>query len=880
MVALPTRSPARKTPAIAPRALRPGTVAVAPFVNISAQSSDDWIGAGIAETVAADLERLDAVSVIGREAFAARADGAAMPSTADVGTAEDVARQVSRQLGAAWLVTGGYQRLGDQLRITARIIDTETGAVSATAKVDGAVDDIFALQDRILAELAAGFAPGGDASGMPVAPRGPPTEASGATAGDGVNGNGGGASRGGADVGRLSGLPSSNPGRRGQNGGSMPPPAARPEGSPAALAPEDVTGGIAIDKLSGDSQPRVGLAAAAGILTGRPIVRPPRTQDRPNIDGRLDDAVWRNAVQVTDFVQQQPLEGAPATEETDVFIAYDSQNIYFAFHAHYSDPSIMRANRVDRDQAFRDDKISVYFDPFLDQQRAYSFSVNGYGVQGDALMNARGGGGGGRGRGRSGGGRGGRGGGGGGPGSSRRGIPFGDNSWDALFDSGAEIVDDGFTAEMAIPFKSLRYPQRGSGTPHRWGFQIVREIRGKDENVVWAPISRGVSGFLTQMGLLDGMTNLSTSRNLEFLPTFTGIRFGSIDSSTGDFVSGDPQPEGGVNVKYGITSNLTADLTFNPDFSQIESDRPQIEVNQRFALFFPELRPFFLEGAEIFQSSGPVTLVHTRTIVDPDWGSKVTGKIGNTTVGVMMANDAAAGSLEEETDPAFGQSANIFVGRARYDLYSESYVGALFTDREFLDSYSRVGGIDGNFRLGRTQSFGFRALQTEHRDLDAIESSGQMFDVNWRLNGRHWNGFVRAYTLSPEFKTDVGFVRRVDQKRIFSNLGYRFWPESWVINWGPRFTYGRNWNFDDILEDEEFRVGVNATFARNISVNFDVRQEMERFGGINFDKTGYSFFGSVNTSRKLSVGGFFRYGDEIRYTETPFSAAAATAASS
>ena len=135
--------------------------------------------------------------------------------------------------------------------------------------------------------------------------------------------------------------------------------------------------------------PRVGLAAAAGILTGRPIVRPPRTQDRPNIDGRLDDAVWRNAVQVTDFVQQQPLEGAPATEETDVFIAYDSQNIYFAFHAHYSDPSIMRANRVDRDQAFRDDKISVYFDPFLDQQRAYSFSVNGYGVQGDALMNAR-----------------------------------------------------------------------------------------------------------------------------------------------------------------------------------------------------------------------------------------------------------------------------------------------------------------------------------------------------------------------------------------------------------------------------------------------------------------------------------------------------------
>ena len=216
----------------------------------------------------------------------------------------------------------------------------------------------------------------------------------------------------------------------------------------------------------------------------------------------------------------------------------------------------MRANRVDRDRAgFGDDTISVYFDTFVDQQRAYVFSVNGYGVQGDSIVGGRGGGG--------------RGGGGGG-----RGIPRGDRSWDALFSTGGQLVGDGFTAEMAIPFKSLRYPARAGDEPHTWGFQIVRQIRGKDETVVWSPVSRDIAGFLPQMGVLDGLSGLSTSRNFEMQPTFTAFRFGTLDETTGRVIDGDPQPEVGANFKYGVTPNLTADFTLNPDFSQIESDRP------------------------------------------------------------------------------------------------------------------------------------------------------------------------------------------------------------------------------------------------------------------------------------------------------------------
>ena len=181
------------------------------------------------------------------------------------------------------------------------------------------------------------------------------------------------------------------------------------------------------------------------------------------------------------------------------------------------------------------------------------------------------------------------------------------------------MVADGWTAEMRIPFKSLRYPSRAArGSDHRWGFQITRIIRDKSEAQSWSPISRGVAGQLTQFGVLEGLSDLSRSRNLEFLPELTGFRFGSLDTGTGAYSTEAIRAgELGLGVKYGLTPNLTADITYNPDFSQIESDRPQIETNQRFALFYPEQRPFFLEGQEIFQTATPLTLVHTRTIVDP-----------------------------------------------------------------------------------------------------------------------------------------------------------------------------------------------------------------------------------------------------------------------
>ena len=852
------------------RPLDPRGVLVLPFSNISGAGSDEWIGAGIAETVSANLSRLGMSStVVELEA----APGS--PVRDRLGLTDDArARQAAQEIGVAWIVTGGFQRVGGQLRVIARTLDVESGTVRHTVTLDGTSDDLFGLQDRIVAELAESL----NLPRVGEAPR----SASGASPAPGSGPGSGLGPRGGPGPGSgLAGAPGSGPELA---TGRVPESIEPPLGRPSAVSDSGAVPGRATELVgattppvapvpgtsgtgtrfagSGGASAVTATGADFGVLAGRPLVRPTRTETRPNIDGRIDDEVWRNAASITDFVQQAPLDGADATEATEIRLAYDSQNLYLAVHAHYGDPGQMRANRVDRDQANQDDLITLYFDTFLDQQRSYVFDVNGYGVQGDGIVNSTGGG--------RGGGRGRRGGGGGGS-RPRQGIPAPDRSWDALFESAGQIVGDGFTAEIAIPFKSLRYPQLDDTTPHRWGFQVVRSIKSKDDEAdVWSPISRDEFGFMTQMGVLEGMTNLSTSRNLEFLPTFTGIQFGSLDSTTGGFPE-DAKAEGGLDVKYGITSNLTATFTFNPDFSQIESDVAQIDVNQRFPLFFPELRPFFLEGQEIFQFTSPHRWVNSRTIVDPRFGAKLTGKLGDLTLGFLAADDEAPGNLDDRSDPAYGQTAQVFIARARYDLYAQSHIGALVTDREFMDGYSRAVGVDGQWRLGQASRFNVIAFQTMNRDIEGRETSGYAWGTFFQRNGRNFRFSSFNGSDHEDLATGVGFISRTNAIRSNSNASYRWWPEGWLINWGPRVRYLRLYDHDLILEDETVETGLDFTFARSVTAGAGVERSMERFAGIDFWKTRFTSTANVATSRRVSVGGNVSWGDQILFSNVdPF----------
>ena len=799
-------------PARAAAGQPPTTVVVAPFTNLSRQPADDWIGAGIAETIAADL-RSAGLTVIGHGLVERmRTGNGNRNGNGERGTPEpDAALEAYRQRGVTWLVDGTLQRVADQLRITTRVVDVASGGVGFSTRVDGALSDLFDLQDEIAAALATRLS---TAAGESEAR--PERNVTGALTFGGAGGGG-----------------------------------AAPRRDTTRNAP--------------------GGGGFAPTRQDRPMVTVGRTTTPPQIDGRLDDAVWETATHITDFIQIAPVEGAPGSEATEVWIAYDGDYLYFAFYAHYARPEIMRVNRADREEIRGDDRMSVLFDPFLDQQRAYQLEVNGYGVQGDSLVNADGSTGFSRSsasssvtRGNS--------------GSRRRGGSGmtlsgqfgirGDQSWNALFDTGGQIVADGWTAEMRIPFKSLRYPSRAPGQEHRWGFQITRIIRDKSEAQTWAPISRGVAGQLTQFGVLTGMSDLSRSRNLEFLPELTGLRFGALDTETGAFATGDPLGDLGVGVKYGLTPNLTADITFNPDFSQIESDRPQIETNQRFDLFYPEQRPFFLEGQEIFQTSTPLTLVHTRTIVDPRFGGKLTGKVGRTTLGVVVADDEAAGRLDDAAHPQYGASAQTVLGRARYDFYAESYLGAIMTAREFGEDYNRVAGVDGRFRLDRTHRVSFLAVRAETRD-GTRSFSGPAFEVDFSKQGRNLSYNVAHSSIDPDFATSTGFLPRDDLRQTSGTVSYRWWPESTLMTWGPSVTYLRLYDHAGVLQDEQLQSITSFSFRNNMAIFGMVNRDLERYGEVAFRKTGYGFFGVVS-ARTLSVYGGYNWGDGILYSNSPY----------
>ena len=795
----------------APTRVREGLVYVAPFVNLSQRLADDWIGVGTAEALAADLVQ---------SGVDARAGMAAPPG--EPTDAESSLRAAAQQAGAAWLVHGSYQHVGSAVRVTGRIIDVPSGSVVHIVQADGALDNLFGVQDDLSAAVndwLRGTSP-------PVAGAGRPTVA--APRDDESNG-------GVTGVLEVAGV------------------ASPPQTPPA-------TGGG-----------RGGFAATPVLERPRAVVV--RAASAPRMDGRLDDAVWQSATHLTEFVQIAPLEGVPGTEETEVWMAYDDDHLYVAFYAHYTEPGMVRANRADRDEIRGDDRLSVLIDPFLDQQRAYQFEVNGFGVQADSIVNADGSTGASSGRTvrpqttggvrRAGGGSGG-----GLSGSGQFGIR-GDESWNSLFETAGQLVDDGWTAEMAIPFKSLRYPS-GSGD-RRWGLQITRIIRGKSEAVVWSPISRGVAGQLTQFGLLEGLSGLSTSRNLEILPEVTGVRLGSLDTGAGEFADLDPVGDVGVSVKYGITPNLTADLTYNPDFSQIESDQPQIETNRRFPLFFPEQRPFFLEGQEIFATPTITNLLHTRTVIDPRFGAKLTGKLGRTTIGVVAADDEAPGRFDDRSDPRFGTTAQAFVGRARYDLYAESYLGTIVTAREFGHEYNRVGGVDGRFRFGRTHRVSFLAVASETLgDDDGDEPlSGPVIEADYTRQGRNL-GYGTSYSsVDPDFRTGTGFLSRIDYRQATGNVSYRWWPESALITWGPTVEYLRLYDHEGVLQDEQIQGRVSLSFQRNISLNATVSRDLERFDEIDFRKTGYGLFGVVSAQRVSLVGGF-NVGDGVLFSDSPF----------
>jgi hypothetical protein len=556
----------------------------------------------------------------------------------------------------------------------------------------------------------------------------------------------------------------------------------------------------------------------------RPVVIP-RFDHPPVIDGKIDDEVWKTAVILKDFYQTNPGDNIAPSKPTEVMIGFDSKFLYFAFRA-YDDPARIRASVTARDNVLNEDNVRVFLDTFNDKRKAYVLAFNPLGVQQDGIM------------------------------TEGNGTDY---NVDVVMESKGVITEDGYTIEAAIPFKSLRYE---AGKGKLWGLHLWRNIdRFDDELDSWMPISRSNASQLEQEGHITGLEGIATERTLEIIPTFTLSEEGHrvkvypqavLDANpalidNGRFVNKPIKADPGVSVKLGITPNVTLDFTANPDFAQVEADQPVVTANQRFPIFFDEKRPFFLEGADIFRT--PIQAVHTRTIIDPDYAVKLSGKTGRNSFGLLLASDNAPGNFSEEEldDPTIFSDISRFVDKNAYigvlrfkrDVGKESSLGMIATSYNFIEKHNQLGGIDGRLKLDKKTVFNFQLLGTASRrffyDADAdkdIYRTGNAFAYYWNLDytGRNFGYLIQGQGRTRDYRADVGFVPRTNTNNYASFFRFSSDPKPKATFIGWTLFNGLSTNFDWQGRSQEMNAfsNINLQFTKQIFVGVEYADFYER----------------------------------------------------
>lgn len=493
----------------------------------------------------------------------------------------------------------------------------------------------------------------------------------------------------------------------------------------------------------------------------------PRVSTSPTLEDFLgmkpSARVRGQLAKVDSFRQTQPTDGAPATQKTEVYLGYDRRNLYVVFVAFDSEPEKVRGTLSQRENIDdADDWVEVALDTFSDQRRAYLFDSNPLGVQWDALHSE---------------------------------ISGENSSFDTLWHSRGRITQLGFVVWMAIPFKSLRFPD---APEQKWRVQFRRWQSRIPELSAWPHISSRIQGRLNQAKEAGGLRDISPGRNIQLIPYGTFRSFRALDTREPDFPrfrQVDGEIDGGVDAKWVIRDNLVLDGTVNPDFNQVESDQPQVTTNQRFEVFFPEKRPFFQENATYFDT--PLNLVFTRRIADPQLGARLTGKTGPWAIGAMVIDDQAPGKIVPTGDPLEGKRALFGIFRVNRDLFGQSSIGVIYTGREFQGAHNRVGGVDARFKLGKNWSTSFQAVTSQTRFQDGQETAGPAYQARVDRNGRSFNLYFAYNDIGEDFLTQTGFIRRTGYRELDYAAHYRFRPEGkLLIAWGPDFNGNRLYSRD------------------------------------------------------------------------------------
>jgi len=567
--------------------------------------------------------------------------------------------------------------------------------------------------------------------------------------------------------------------------------------------------------------------SAPTTLTMNREVSIPKIDRAPALEEFLEmkpSAAWEGKLaKVDQFIQRDPKDGQPATQTTHVYLGYDEKNFYAVFVCFDDRPETIRARLARRDTIGpEDDEVQLYLDTFNDKRRAYGFMINPRGIQFDYLW------------------------------TEDNGY---DGSFDTLWQSDGKVTDKGWVAIMSVPFKSMRF----SNAPiQRWGLLLQRVIPRTSENVFWPHVSTSVSGRLNQEGTLTGLQGISPGRNFQFIPYAVGRSFRAPDlrdPANPRYSSATFRGDMGLDAKMVIKDSFVLDVALNPDFSQVESDEPQVTVNQRFEVFFPEKRPFFLENANFFDT--PITLLFTRRIADPQIGARLTGKNGPYSIGLLFADDQSPGRRVADTHPLRDKRAYFGVGRVNREFWKQSSVGLMYTHREFESSYNRVGSLDVRLKWGPKVLTLAQGVISQSRDLGGKTSRGHAVDAWTEYCGRHLCANTLFTDTSDGFETRTGFFRRPGVRR-FSNFGrYLFRPEGKrLLSHGPSAFQLALWDSKGLRLENFFNMNYRFNFRGNTEIGAFANGGQNRLRRV---EDGFPTLAAPTQDFRTGSAGFFFY---------------------
>ena len=594
-------------------------------------------------------------------------------------------------------------------------------------------------------------------------------------------------------------------------------------------------------------------------------IRIPRVNTPPRIEEFLSmepSPAWRGKLaKAEQFRQRIPSDGAPVSERTEVYLGYDAKNLYAIYICFDREPQRLRARLSRREDLFDDDFIELMLDTFHDHRHAYAFFANPLGVQADALWTE-------------------------GPGTNDQNF---DMSFDTVWNSAGRVTDRGFVIRMAIPFRSLRF---SSSDPQTWGVLLAREIPRKNEQSFWPKYSSRVQGRLNQAGVATGLEKISPGRNLQLIPygVFRSFKeFDLRDPNNPKYTQRAAFGQIGLDAKAVLKDKFVLDVTANPDFSQIESDDPQVTVNQRFEVQFPEKRPFFLENANYFQT--PIQLLFTRRIADPKWGVRLTGKDGPWAIGALVARTDSPGEAvtppyqDYPGNPLLGQHALFAIGRVSRDIGSQSSIGLLYADREAGGFFNRVGSIDGRFKLNENwaasvQGVVSATINPDDPNFNLFNTTGQYQagsagEVIVQRDGLKLNYFLDYSDRSPNFRTLTGFDPQPVIHNLYQRLQYTFRPEGrHLVSWGPMFEHYLIYDYEGNEIGFGYFPSVRVELMGQTFLGAFYAKEMEQLRPQDFDgldqikkytRHTTEFLLDTNYFRKFSIHAHYRWGERVNY---------------